>query len=171
MDLCTSVGFMALKEKYVGREGAQQAQHPELPDLSGTHPILVDGERLLKTKSRSVVSRAAKATWEISMKMFSAMRRLCLDCGGRDTTFHISGEPVREAVHHCGLQINCYAWLRGVGPPTAVSMPRYFSSSRANSECSRAGQTGLCLKGKKTDQHQSHTWTREWPQDLQVVKL
>jgi len=41
-------------------------------------------ERLLKTKSRSVVSRAAKATWEISMKMFSAMRGLCPDCGAWD---------------------------------------------------------------------------------------
>jgi hypothetical protein len=42
MELCTSVGFMGLKEKYVGREGTQKAQHPELPELSGTRPILVD---------------------------------------------------------------------------------------------------------------------------------
>jgi hypothetical protein len=42
MELCTSVGLMALKENYVGGEGTQKDQRPELPDLAGIRPILVD---------------------------------------------------------------------------------------------------------------------------------
>jgi hypothetical protein len=42
MELCTSVGFMGLKEKYVGHEGTQKDQRPELPDLAGTRSIVVD---------------------------------------------------------------------------------------------------------------------------------
>jgi hypothetical protein len=33
---------MGLKEKYVGHEGTQKDQRPELPDLAGTRPILVE---------------------------------------------------------------------------------------------------------------------------------
>ena len=42
MELCTSVGLMALKENYVGGEGTQKDQRPELPDLAGIRPILVN---------------------------------------------------------------------------------------------------------------------------------
>jgi hypothetical protein len=33
---------MGLKEKYVGHEGTQKDQRPELPDLAGTRSIVVD---------------------------------------------------------------------------------------------------------------------------------